>query len=41
MSQNRREFLERLGAGAMLATIPFTPDAMRAFEFTSGEPIDA
>src|SRR5215217_5541943 len=31
MSQNRREFLERLTAGAMLATVPVSPDVLRAF----------
>ncbi len=31
MSQNRREFIERLTAGAMLATVPFSADAIRAF----------
>src|ERR1041385_6055934 len=34
MTQNRREFLERLGAGAMLATPPLWPmsgDVLRAF----------
>lgn len=35
MSQDRREFLERLGAGAMLATVPFSADVLRAF----GEPL--
>jgi hypothetical protein len=29
MSQNRREFLERIGAGAMLASVPFSPDVFR------------
>src|SRR5215213_10146184 len=29
MTQNRREFLERLSTGAMLATVPFAPDAIR------------
>jgi hypothetical protein len=29
MSQNRREFLERLTAGAMLATVPFSPEVLR------------
>jgi hypothetical protein len=29
MSQNRREFLERITAGAMWATLPFSPDALR------------
>ena len=29
MNQNRREFLERVTAGAMLATVPFSPDALR------------
>ena len=29
MSQNRREFLERITAGAMLATVPFSPDVLR------------
>ena len=32
MSQNRREFIERLTAGAMLAGVPFSADAIRAFE---------
>jgi hypothetical protein len=32
MTQNRREFIERLTAGAMLATVPFSGDALRAFE---------
>ena len=31
MSQNRREFLERLTAGAVLAAVPFSPDALREF----------
>ena len=31
MSQNRREFIERLTTGAMLATVPFSADAIRAF----------
>jgi hypothetical protein len=30
MTQNRREFIERLTTGAMLATVPFSPDALRA-----------
>ena len=30
--QNRRDFLERVTAGAMLASIPFTPDVLRALE---------
>ena len=29
MSQNRREFLERIAAGAMLASVPFSPDVLR------------
>jgi hypothetical protein len=29
MTQNRREFLERVTAGAMLATVPFSPDVLR------------
>ena len=29
MSQNRREFLERITAGAMLASVPFSPDVLR------------
>lgn len=29
MTQNRREFLERITAGAMLATVPFSPDVLR------------
>ena len=32
MSQNRREFIERLTAGAMLATVPFSADAFRGFQ---------
>jgi hypothetical protein len=32
MTQNRREFIERLTAGAMLATVPFSDNALRAFE---------
>ena len=32
MSQNRREFIERLTTGAMMATVPFSADALRAFE---------
>src|SRR5262245_4783567 len=31
MSQNRREFIEHLTAGAMLAGVPFSPDVVRAF----------
>lgn len=31
MSQNRREFLERVTAGAMLAGVPFSNDVLRAF----------
>src|SRR3954466_6113743 len=31
MTQNRREFIERLGAGARLAGVPFSADALRAF----------
>jgi hypothetical protein len=31
MTHNRREFIERLGAGAMLAGAPFSPEAIRAF----------
>jgi hypothetical protein len=31
MSQNRREFIERLGAGALLAAMPLTPDVVNAF----------
>jgi hypothetical protein len=31
MTQNRREFLERLGATAMMATVPLSADALRAF----------
>src|SRR5512133_1073045 len=31
MSQNRREFIEHLTAGAMLAGMPFSADALRAF----------
>jgi hypothetical protein len=31
MTQNRREFIERIGAGAMLAGIPLSADALRAF----------
>jgi hypothetical protein len=29
MNQNRREFLEHVTAGAMLATMPFSPDVLR------------
>ncbi|MDQ6827419.1 MAG: hypothetical protein M3081_00960 [Gemmatimonadota bacterium] len=29
MSQNRREFLERMTAGAMVATVSFSPDVVR------------
>jgi hypothetical protein len=29
MRQNRREFLERVTTGAMLATVPFSPDVLR------------
>jgi len=29
MNQNRRDFLERITAGAMLATAPFSPDVLR------------
>jgi hypothetical protein len=29
MNQNRREFLERVTAGAMLATVPFSSDVLR------------
>jgi hypothetical protein len=32
MTQNRREFIERLTTGAMLATVPISADALRAFE---------
>lgn len=31
MTQNRREFIERLTTGAMLASVPFSSDALRAF----------
>jgi len=31
MSQNRREFIEHLTAGAMLAGVPFSADVVRAF----------
>lgn len=31
MSQNRREFIEHLTAGAMLAGVPFSADVLRAF----------
>src|SRR5689334_23319624 len=31
MSQNRREFLERITASAMLASVPFSPDVLREF----------
>ena len=31
MTHNRREFIERLTTGAMLATVPFSADAIRAF----------
>lgn len=34
--QNRREFIERVTAGAMLASIPFTPDVLRALEANAG-----
>jgi hypothetical protein len=30
MTQNRREFIERLTAGAMLATVPFSAEAFRS-----------
>ena len=32
MSHDRREFIERLGAGALLAAVPFHADALRAFD---------
>lgn len=39
MSQNRREFLERLTAGAVMATVPFSPGVLREISaFTTGEP---
>ncbi len=36
--QNRRKFLERVTAGAMLASIPFTPDVLRALDADAGVP---
>jgi hypothetical protein len=36
MSQNRREFIERLTAGAMLATVPFSTDALRGIAGSAG-----
>ncbi len=41
MSQNRREFLERLTAGAMLATVPFSPDVVRELGALSARPSTA
>lgn len=38
MTQNRREFLERLGATAMMATVPLSADALRAFAPAPGTP---
>jgi len=35
MNQNRREFLERITAGAMLATAPFSPDVLREWGASS------
>jgi hypothetical protein len=37
MSQNRREFLERIAAGAMLASVPFSPDVLRELGALSPE----
>ncbi|MEP6491240.1 MAG: hypothetical protein ABJF01_01090 [bacterium] len=37
MPQNRREFLEQFGATAMLATVPFSPDVLRALAPRVGE----
>jgi hypothetical protein len=31
MNQNRREFLERMTTGAMLASVPFAPNVLREF----------
>ena len=39
MSQNRREFIERVTAGAMLATIPLSGDAIRAFAIGGTRPV--
>ena len=39
MSQNRREFIERVTAGAMLATIPLSGDAIRAFATGGTRPV--
>ncbi len=36
----RREFVERLTAGAMLATVPFSADALRAFGAEPRTPIE-
>jgi hypothetical protein len=35
MSQNRREFLERMTAGALLATVPFPTDVLRELSAVS------
>jgi hypothetical protein len=35
---DRREFIERLTAGALLATVPFSPDALRAFGAEESRP---
>ena len=35
MSQNRRDFIERVTAGAMLATVPLSGDAIRALATTA------
>lgn len=36
--QNRREFLERVTAGAVLASIPFTPNVLNALDAKGGSP---
>jgi hypothetical protein len=39
MTQNRREFIERLTAGAMLATVPFSADAFRGLQTSTAKSV--